>query len=232
MSTHRAFLRPRPVLLGAVLAAALMPAAGASAHTVASGESFWSIAVANGVSPYQLAAANGRSISSTILPGQSLYVPPSTGYGASSYGTSSYASSTTGTTTTTASTTSGSTGATAAGMVPVSGPDGTAYLAPSAAQNLQLLRQRSLQRLGVDVYPAGPLSGYRTYAQQAELYREYLAGQGPLAAPPGYSVHESGRALDVGSLSGRQAVDQLGAPYGWRKVEAPTEWWHVSYLGP
>lgn len=215
--------RRAALALAATILAALTAAPGASAHTVSSGESFWSIATANGLSPYQLAAANGVSISSTILPGQSLYVPAATPG-------SSYAPSTsTGTTTPIASTTSA---APTAGMVPVSGPDGTAYLPPGAAQNLAALRAQAVAKLGTDVYPAGPLSGYRTYAQQAELYRLYLAGRGPLAAPPGTSEHEFGRALDVATPSGRQAVDELGAPYGWEKIDAPSEWWHVDYTGP
>jgi len=41
-----------------------------------------------------------------------------------------------------------------------------------------------------------------------------------------------GGALDVATPAGRQAVDLLGAPFGWEKIEAPTEWWHVSYVGP
>jgi hypothetical protein len=201
-------LRPGAIAATAVMAAALAPSA--SAHTVLPGESFWSIATANGVSPYALAAANGLSISSTILPGQTLAVPART-----------YTSST-------------STGSAAAvpGMTAVPGPAGTAYLPAGAAQNLASLRAESVRRLGVDVAPAGPLSGYRTYAQQAELYRQYLAGTGPLAARPGTSAHETGRALDVSTPGGRQAVDLLGARFGWRKIEAPSEWWHVSYLGP
>jgi LysM repeat protein len=218
MPCHPPFRRGS-VALAVVLAAGLLPAADASSHTVTPGESFWSISQANGVSPYALAAANGVSISSTILPGQSLLVPAPTtsGTGYTGYGSSS-----------------GSTGyaTSAPGMTPVSGPAGTTYLAPSAAQNLAALRAASIRRLGVDVYPAGPMSGYRSYAQQAELYRQYLAGQGPLAAPPGTSAHETGRALDVATPSGRQAVDLLGAPFGWQKIEAPTEWWHVSYVGP
>jgi LysM repeat protein len=228
---HHPVSRRGLVALPVVLAAALGSATPAFAHTILPGESFWSIAVANGVSPYQLAAANGRALTSTILPGQTLYVPAPTP-GASTYGTSYGSYGATATTGATTSATGSAASSSAAGMVPVSGPDGTAYLAPSAAQNLQALRRASVQRLGVDVYPAGPLSGYRTYAQQAELYRLYLAGEGPLAAPPGYSTHESGRALDLGSMSGRQAVDELGSPYGWEKVEAPTEWWHVNYVGP
>jgi LysM repeat protein len=208
MPSHRV-LSPGSVAVVAALAAAFGPAAAASGHTVLPGESFWSISQANGVSPYALAAANGRSITSTILPGDVLQVPAPT---------TSYAPA--------AAT------ATASGMTPVPGPAGTAYLAPSAAQNLAALRAQSVRRLGVDVAPAGPMSGYRTYAQQAELYRRYLAGIGPLAARPGTSAHETGRALDVATPAGRQALDLLGSPYGWRKVDAPTEWWHVSYVGP
>jgi murein DD-endopeptidase MepM/ murein hydrolase activator NlpD len=208
--------------LVAAAAASLALAAPAGAHTISSGETFWSIATANGLTPDQLAAANGLQSSSLILPGQHLYVPPAPAQPVYSAPVA----------TTSATSTPVSTAAPAAGMVPVSGPAGTAYLPPSAAQNLAALRQQSMRKLGVDVYPAGPLSGYRTYAQQAELYRLYLAGQGPLAAPPGTSEHEYGRALDVATPSGRSAVDQLGSPYGWTKWDAPSEWWHVDYTGP
>ena len=40
-------------------------------------------------------------------------------------------------------------------------------------------------------------SGYRSYAEQAELYDQYLHHGGTLAAKPGTSNHEGGRALDV-----------------------------------
>jgi hypothetical protein len=29
----------------------------------------------------------------------------------------------------------------------------------------------------------------------------------------------------------RQVVDEIGANYGWSKVHAPGEWWHVDYVG-
>lgn len=41
------------------------------------------------------------------------------------------------------------------------------------------------------------VSGYRTYDEQAQLYRLYVAGLGNLAAPPGTSNHERGLAADV-----------------------------------
>jgi LAS superfamily LD-carboxypeptidase LdcB len=38
----------------------------------------------------------------------------------------------------------------------------------------------------------------RTYTVQARLYRAWLAGRSPLpAAPPGRSLHEQGRAIDI-----------------------------------
>lgn len=40
--------------------------------------------------------------------------------------------------------------------------------------------------------------GYRSYEDQARLYRLYKQGRGNLAAAPGKSVHQSGRAVDFG----------------------------------
>jgi hypothetical protein len=38
--------------------------------------------------------------------------------------------------------------------------------------------------------------GFRTFNEQKELYKKYLAG-GPKAAPPGLSPHEYGLAVDI-----------------------------------
>jgi len=40
-------------------------------------------------------------------------------------------------------------------------------------------------------------SGYRGLEQQNELYQKYLSGEGVLAAKPGYSWHNYGRAVDL-----------------------------------
>jgi LAS superfamily LD-carboxypeptidase LdcB len=93
------------------------------------------------------------------------------------------------------------------------------------------MREESLAVFGVDLYPLGPVSAYRTYEQQADLYESYLAGTGHPADPPGTSAHETGTALDVATPEMRDVIDQIGASYGWAKVEAPTEWWHVNYVG-
>ncbi len=205
------FPRPASLAVAAAFAATLAVASSASAHTTLAGESLWSIAQANGVSVYALAAANGRGLNDLLLPGDTLVVPaPTPAAPATSYAAAAAA---------------------APGMVPVSGPAGTTYLPPSAAANFAALRRRSLAHYGVDLYPAGALSGYRTYAQQAELYRRYQLGLGPVAAPPGTSAHELGRALDLASPTMRAPLDALGPGYGWRKIESPGEWWHVSYVG-
>jgi LysM repeat protein len=192
-------------------------------HTVQPGESLTSVASANGISPDTLASANGLSADAYLISGDQITIPGSTG-------------------TTTSATTSSS----ASTAVPPSEehpswtspiycpscPNGEAYLASNAAYNWNAMRQAALSTYGIDLYPAGPLSAYRSYAQQLYLYNLYLSGQGGLAAVPGSSSHEYGYALDLADPSMRTVVDEIGATYGWAKTEASDEWWHVSYVGP
>lgn len=79
--------------------------------------------------------------------------------------------------------------------------------------------------------PTGPESSYRTRAEQEALYKLYLEGRGNLAAIPGTSNHGLGVAVDLREPWMRSWIDAHGAPYGWRKTEAPSEWWHVNYDG-
>ena len=75
-------------------------------------------------------------------------------------------------------------------------------------------------------------SGYRTFAKQAKLYKQYRRGEGNLAAAPGYSNHESGRALDI-YITDHRAFDWLqahGTRYGFHRT-VPGEAWHWEYLG-
>jgi hypothetical protein len=62
----------------------------------------------------------------------------------------------------------------------------------------------------VAMYPAAQVtSTYRTYTQQAMLYRRYLAGQSIYpAAPPGRSLHQYGRAFDL--VAPAAILQQLG----------------------
>ena len=183
--------------------AAAPVSSGGASHLVTAGESLSSIAAANGLSISALAAANGRSSDSYVYEGESLTIPAVTAATAPSPDI-------------------------ALGYVP--SPSGEIPLEASAAGAFNSMR-RSLNDFGQDIYPAGPLSGYRSYDQQNEMYQQYLNGTGPLAAPPGGSAHNYGTAADLATPEMRSVVDQIGYLYGWGKTEAPDEWWHVNYGG-
>lgn len=191
---------------------------GGVSHTVQRGESLWSLAAANGISPDTLAADNGLSSNALLIIGQRITIPTSSG----------------------TSSTSSATGSPPPEEHPSwtspiycpSCPNGEAYLASNAAYNWNLMRQASLDTYGIDLYPAGPLSAYRSYAQQLYLDNLYLSGQAALAAPPGTSSHEYGVAVDLADPAMANVIDAIGATYGWAKTEASSEWWHVNYVGP
>lgn len=79
-------------------------------------------------------------------------------------------------------------------------------------------------------------SSYRSNAEQQELYDRYLAGLGPIAAKPGTSMHNKGRALDLPDHVGepglrddkhaRAALEARGF-----KFDVASEGWHVSFYG-
>jgi len=113
----------------------------------------------------------------------------------------------------------------------VPSPYGELHLSPAAADAWNAMRAEASTVYGIDIYPGGPASAYRTYAQQSQLYGAFLAGQGAPANPPGTSSHESGTAVDLQTPDMRWVIDQIGSRYGWGKIHAPGEWWHVDYLG-
>ena len=116
------------------------------------------------------------------------------------------------------------------GLGHIPSPWGELHLDPAAADSWNAMRATALEQFGVDLYPAGPVSAYRTYEQQAYLYDLYLSGQGAPANPPGSSSHELGVAVDVAEPVMREVIDQIGPSYGWAAT-IPSEWWHVAYLG-
>ena len=201
-------------------------------HTVVSGETLSGIAAANGMSTDTLASFNGVSADSFVYVGQTVNIPSSTELGTTSSTTSTASTTTSSTTTPTTDTSSGPPATVAPYWVSqIYSPLGTAYLASSAAANWEAMRQAGLATYGIDIYPAGPLSAYRTWDQQNYLYNLYLQGLGAPANPPGTSSHEYGTAVDLASPEMRTVVDNLGATYGWGKVHGPDEWWHVDYYG-
>ncbi len=117
-----------------------------------------------------------------------------------------------------------------AGLGHIPSPYGELHLEPAAAESWNAMRDDSLSNFGIDLYPGGPASAYRTTEQQQELYDLYLSGQGAPANPPGTSSHETGTAVDVAEPVMRDVIDQIGAAYGWAGT-IPSEWWHVSHGG-
>jgi LysM repeat protein len=184
-------------------------------HTVLPGESLWSISVANNLSVHTVAAYNGLSLNAPLLVGTTVYVPTAgeAGFPAASAAPTTQAP------------------VAAPGMATIPSPYGDLPLQPAAADAWNRMREEALSVYGIDLYPGGPLSAYRTYEQQAQLYDAYLAGQGAPANPPGTSSHEWGTAVDVATPEMRSVIDEIGAKYGWTKVHGPGEWWHVDYVG-
>jgi LysM repeat protein len=201
---------------GTTAATTDVPATGA-AHVVQPGETLTSVAAANGISAEGLAAANDLAADAYLIAGREITIPAAT---------------------------SSVTTPTAAAPADTSRPywtspvycpscqAGEAYLSSNAAANWNAMREESLNTYGIDLYPAGPLSAYRSYEEQLYLYDLYLAGQGALAAPPGSSAHEYGASIDLADPAMADVIDQIGAAYGWAKTEASGEWWHVNYVGP
>jgi LAS superfamily LD-carboxypeptidase LdcB len=192
-------------------------------HTVLPGETLWSISAANNLTTRTVAAYNGLAEDAGLIAGQTIQVP-TVEEGAAALaaaGVSAQAPAAPATTT----------AVPAPGMSPIPSPYGDLYLIPAAAQAWNAMRAEALSVYGIDLYPGGPASAFRTYAQQAELYQAFLAGLGAPANPPGSSSHELGTAVDVPTFEMRSVIDQIGWKYGWGKVHAPGEWWHVDYLG-
>lgn len=120
-------------------------------------------------------------------------------------------------------------------LAPVYIPSNRASLAKDGAAAWNTMRLCSVTS-GVDLYP-GPSSAtpartaYRDYAGQLYVWHLYQTGRGALAAFPGTSNHGTGRAVDLALVRMRLYVTNHGAQFGWRKIEAPSEWWHVNYVG-
>jgi LysM repeat protein len=221
--------RRRMVALAAGVAAASTSTVAATAgaavpHTVQPGETVWGIATANGLSVDAVAAYNGLSDPNLIVVGTTIEVPTADEAAAVAPAAS----------TETSLIDYGGAPAPAPGetawLSHIPSPYGDLHLAPGVAESWNAMREESLATFGIDLYPGGPLSAFRTYSQQDYLYQLYLSGQGEPANPPGSSTHELGVAVDVADPVMRDIIDQIGPAYGWYGT-IPSEWWHVEYLG-
>ena len=107
--------------------------------------------------------------------------------------------------------------------------NGRGWLADDAAASINRM----------DKAYGGPIpinSAGRTWAEQNDLYRDYLYNGGALALPPGTSIHESGRAVDfrntvwswLGSGKGLGWNGARANGFGWRRT-VPSEAWHFEY---
>lgn len=75
-------------------------------------------------------------------------------------------------------------------------------------------------------------SGFRSMAEQQHLYDCYKSGScnsGNLAARPGYSNHQNGRALDL-ATSDWSWVASHASKFGFRRT-VPSERWHYEFSG-
>jgi LysM repeat protein len=243
-------LQTRAVAVAVVVGLAIAtgptgPAVAATPHTVQPGETLWSIAAAHNFTTRTVAAFNGLPETATVAAGQTIQVP-TVEEGAAALSTAGIApappapgpapEAPPAATPQPAPEQSREPVAApptsfTAGLGHVPSPYGELHLAPAAAESWNAMRSESLARFGQDLHPAGPVSAHRSYEQQAHLYDLYLRGLGPEAAPPGTSAHESGTAVDLETHEMRWVIDQIGAAYGWGKIEAPGEWWHVNHGG-
>lgn len=116
----------------------------------------------------------------------------------------------------------------------------------SKGQWLRSGAAKSYLRMIAAGMPEGGISGMgagRTRADQAALYDAYLHHGGNLAARPGTSAHETGKALDLNTGEAAQKWASEGGNYkhvragesvqanafGWFRT-VPSEPWHFQYF--
>lgn len=118
------------------------------------------------------------------------------------------------------------------------GREGTNGQKPGQVLNSNVVASmlRSQYR-GANVYGVGN----RSYTEQVQLYNDYKAGKGPLAAKPGKSLHGNGHAVDITPIKGMTLDDVVAflEGKGLNVIEALNEkdpktgryHWHIGWEG-
>lgn len=111
-------------------------------------------------------------------------------------------------------------------ITPIHVPGGSGQLRNDAAASWNTMRLY-FKKHHRDIYPAGSLSSYRTFAMQVRAKQLF----GSNAATPGTSNHGWGLAVDLATTSMRHNLDRWGSHFGWAKrwSDASWEWWHIKY---
>ena len=75
-------------------------------------------------------------------------------------------------------------------------------------------------------------SGFRSHEKQKELYKRFRRGWGHMAARPGYSNHQSGRAVDIyiDDYNVYEWLRKHAHKYGFKRT-VKREAWHWEYVG-
>lgn len=120
----------------------------------------------------------------------------------------------------------------AASLGPV--PGSNAGLLKVAALSYTAMHFESIRRFRVPLTIIDGSIGrcYRNFARQVLARNMWCAlGKCGNAAVPGTSNHGLGTTVDLMTLAQRQAIDAIGAFFGWAKrcSDASWEWWHVKF---
>lgn len=102
------------------------------------------------------------------------------------------------------------------------------WLAKPAARDF-LAMQAAAQKAGIYL---SIRSGFRDHETQIWLYQAWRAGYGNRAARPGYSLHQSGRALDlrVHDVETRAWLKKHARRFGFLRTVSD-EPWHFEHVG-
>lgn len=70
------------------------------------------------------------------------------------------------------------------------------------------------------------VSGFRTMTEQRSLYSAYIRGHGTITAPPGFSNHQSGHAIDLNTNAPEvfMWLTRNAATYGFERSSVLEEW--------